>query len=137
MLARAKEGSWNGGQVLGYDVVSVPGENRKRKLSTLVINLTEAQTVRKIFDLYVEGNGCKSIANKLNKEGHRTKKNKDFSINGVKTILSNPLYVGFIRYNGRRDLNEKRRNNINPNPVIEKGNTKPSYQKKPGKKRRT
>ncbi|MCY8972163.1 recombinase family protein [Bacillus atrophaeus] len=121
MLARAKEGSWNGGQVLGYDVVSVPGENRKRKLSTLVINLTEAQTVRKIFDLYVERNGCKSIANKLNKEGHRTKKNKDFSINGVKTILSNPLYVGFIRYNGRRDWNEKRRNNINPNPVIEKG----------------
>lgn len=121
MLARAKEGSWNGGQVLGYDVVSVPGENRKRKLSTLVINPTEAQTVRKVFDLYVEGNGYKSIANKLNNEGHRTKKNKDFSINGVKTILSNPLYAGFIRYNVRRDWNEKRRNNINPNPVIEKG----------------
>ncbi|WP_394185117.1 recombinase family protein [Metabacillus halosaccharovorans] len=121
MLARAKEGSWNGGQVLGYDVVGVPGENRKRKLSKLVINPTEAQTVRKIFNLYIEGNGYKSIANKLNKEGHRTKKNKDFSINGVKTILCNPLYAGFIRYNVRRDWNEKRRNNINPHPVIEKG----------------
>ena len=121
MLARAKEGSWNGGQVLGYDVVSVPGENRKRKLSKLVINPTEAQTVRKIFNLYVEGNGYKFIANKLNKEGHRTKKNKNFSINGVKTILCNPIYAGFIRYNVRRDWNEKRRNNINPHPVIEKG----------------
>ncbi|KMK77956.1 recombinase family protein [Alkalihalobacillus pseudalcaliphilus] len=121
MLARAKEGSWNGGQVLGYDVVSVPGENRKRKLSKLVVNPTEAQTVRKIFNLYVEGNGYKFIANKLNKEGHRTKKNKDFSINGVKTILCNPIYAGFIRYNVRRDWNEKRRNNINPHPVIEKG----------------
>ncbi|MEC1264025.1 recombinase family protein [Bacillus subtilis] len=121
MLARAKEGSWNGGQVLGYDVVSVPGENRKRKLSKLVVNPTEAQTVRKIFNLYVEGNGYKFIANKLNKEGHRTKKNKNFSINGVKTILCNPIYAGFIRYNVRRDWNEKRRNNINPHPVIEKG----------------
>ncbi|RPK03260.1 hypothetical protein BSBH6_02734 [Bacillus subtilis] len=52
---------------------------------------------------------------------HRTKKNKDFSINGVKTILNNPLYAGFIRYNVRRDWNEKRRNNINPPPVIERG----------------
>ena len=121
MLARAKEGSWNGGQVLGYDVVSVTGENRKRKVSTLVINPSEAQTVRKIFDLYVEGNGYKSIANRLNKEGYRTKQKKDFSINGIKTVLCNPLYAGFIRYNVRRDWNEKRRNNINPNPVIEKG----------------
>lgn len=121
MMARAKEGSWNGGQVLGYDVISIPRENRKRKQSTLVINETEAQTVRKIFALYVEGNGYKSIANQLNKEGHRTKKNKDFSINGIKTILCNPLYVGYIRYNVRRDWNEKRRNNINPHPIIEKG----------------
>lgn len=76
MLARAKEGSWNGGQVLGYDVVSVPGENRKRKLSKLVVNPTEAQTVRKIFNLYVEGNGYKSIANKLNKKDIEQKRTK-------------------------------------------------------------
>lgn len=129
MLARAKEGSWNGGRVLGYDVVSVPGESRKRKFSSLVVNQTEAQTVKKIFDLYVQGYGYKSIANKLNKEGHRTKKDKDFSINGVKTILSNPLYAGYIRYNVRRDWSEKRRNNINPNPVIEKGQHEPIISK--------
>ncbi|WP_188455464.1 recombinase family protein [Virgibacillus oceani] len=129
MLARAKEGSWNGGRVLGYDVVSVPGESRKRKFSSLVVNQTEAQTVKKIFDLYVQGHGYKSIANKLNKEGHRTKKDKDFSINGVKTILSNPLYAGYIRYNVRRDWSEKRRNNINPNPVIEKGQHEPIISK--------
>lgn len=125
MIARAKEGSWNGGQVLGYDVVSVPSDNRKRKTSKLVINEKEAQTVRKIFNLYIQGNGYKSIANRLNKEGYRTKKNKAFSINGVKTILSNPIYAGYIRYNVRRDWNEKRRNNINPNPVIVKGQHEP------------
>ncbi|WP_130055578.1 recombinase family protein [Bacillus thuringiensis] len=125
MLARAKEGSWNGGQVLGYDVVSVPSDNRKRKLSNLEINEKEAYTVQKIFQWYIEGNGYKSIANRLNKEGHQTKKNKGFSINGVKTILSNPLYVGYIRYNVRRDWNTKGRRNINPNPILEKGNHKP------------
>ncbi|MCG1027623.1 recombinase family protein [Virgibacillus halodenitrificans] len=125
MIARAKEGSWNGGQVLGYDVVSVPSDNRKGKSSKLIVNEQEAVIVRKIFKLYVQGNGYKSIANQLNKEGYKTKKNKAFSINGIKTILGNPIYAGFIRYNVRRDWNEKRRNNINPNPIITKGQHEP------------
>ncbi|WP_181347385.1 recombinase family protein [Thalassobacillus sp. CUG 92003] len=126
MKARAREGSWNGGQVLGYDVVSTPSENNyKRKFSKLVLNELEAQTIRRIFSLYTSGIGYKSIANKLNKEGHRTKKDKDFSINAVRTILTNPLYAGYIRYNVRRDWNEMRRNNINPNPIIERGRHEP------------
>lgn len=125
MLARAREGSWNGGQVLGYDVVSIPSDNRKRKISKLVINDKEAQTVRRIFELYSGGHGYKAIANKVNKEGHRSKKGNSFSINAIRTILTNPIYVGFIRYNVRQDWSEKRRNNINPNPVIEKGQHDP------------
>jgi site-specific DNA recombinase len=125
MLARAKEGSWNGGQVLGYDSIEFTSDNKKRKTTKLVINDKEAQTIRKIFELYTEGHGYKSIANKVNKEGHRSKKGNLFSINAIRTILTNPVYVGFIRYNVRRDWNEKRRNNINPEPVIEKGKHKP------------
>ncbi|MGM2834362.1 recombinase family protein, partial [Bacillus cereus group sp. Bce025] len=105
--------------------VSVPSDNRKRKRSKLIINEEEAFIVRKVFGLYVQGNGYKSIANRLNKGGYKTKKNKAFSINGIKTILCNPLYAGFIRYNVRRDWSEKRRNNINPNPVIVKGQHEP------------
>ncbi|TYS18047.1 recombinase family protein [Rossellomorea vietnamensis] len=121
MLARAREGSWNGGQVLGYDVVSIPSDNRKRKISKLFINEKEAQTVKRIFELYTGGHGYKAIANTVNKEGHRSKKENTFSISAIRTILTNPIYVGFIRYNVRQDWSEKRRNNINPNPVIEKG----------------
>lgn len=124
MIARAKEGSWNGGRVLGYDSKKVESDG-KRKMTKLVINEKEAPTVRRIFQLYTEGHGYKSIANTLNKEGHRTKMNNFFSINAVKTILMNPVYIGFIRYNVRRDWSEKRRNNINPNPVIEKGHHTP------------
>lgn len=124
MLARAREGSWNGGQVLGYDVVEMQSENKKRKSTKLVINEKEAQTVRRIFQLYLDGNGYKSIANTVNKEGHRSKKNNFFSINAIKTILTNPIYAGYIRYNVRRDWTQKRRNNINPDPVIERGQHK-------------
>ncbi|MFK9091709.1 recombinase family protein [Bacillus salipaludis] len=125
MIARAKEGSWNGGQVLGYDSERTQSENRKRNTTRLVVNEREAATVRRIFQLYTEGHGYKSIANTLNQEGHRSKKGNFFSINGVKTILMNPVYVGLIRYNVRRDWSEQRRNNINPNPIIEKGQHTP------------
>lgn len=125
MVARAREGSWNGGQVLGYDSVETESTNRKRKSTKLVIKEKEAQTVRRIFQLYLEGNGYKSIANTVNKEGHRSKKNNYFSINAIKTILTNPIYVGYIRYNVRRDWSQKRRNNINPDPVIERGQHQP------------
>ena len=42
-------------------------------------------------------------------------------MNAIKTIVTNPIYAGYIRYNVRRDWNEKRRNHINPKPIIVKG----------------
>jgi len=120
MIARAGKGEWNGGIVLGYDseIISIQG---KRKQTQLVINEKEASTVRRIFELYVSGHGYKSIANLVNQEGHRSKKNNTFSINAIKTILTNPVYIGMIRYNVRQDWTKKRRNNINEKPVLEKG----------------
>lgn len=125
MLARAKEGRWNGGQVLGYDVVALPSENKKRKDTHLVVNEKEANVIRVIFQMYTSGHGYKSIANCINKKGYRTKKGKTFSLNAIKTIVTNPVYAGYIRYNVRKDWNEKRRNNINSNPVIIKGEHDP------------
>lgn len=121
MLARAREGKWNGGQVLGYNLEETAAHGNKRKHTKLVINEKEAQTVRQIFELYISGNGYKAIANRINKEGHRGKKGKPFSINTIKTILENPVYIGVIRYNVRRNWTDKRRGDINPNPVFQKG----------------
>ncbi len=36
-------------------------------------------------------------------------------------MLMNPVYIGKIRYNVRHDWSEKRRGNINPNPIIVDG----------------
>src|SRR5699024_12472749 len=89
------------------------------------INEEEAIIIRKIFDMYISGHGYKAISNHLNKQAFKTNKNNPFSISAVKTILSNPVYAGYIRYNVRRDWSEKRRNNINPDPIIVPGEHEP------------
>lgn len=90
-----------------------------------MINEKEAEIVQYIFNMYTSGHGYKAIANHINKKGFLTKKGKTFSLNAVKTIVTNPVYAGYIRYNVRRDWNEKRRNNINPDPVIQKAEHPP------------
>lgn len=121
MLARAREGRWNGGVVLGYDVVEIPSDGKKRKNSKLEINEKEACAVRRIFELYSQGNGYKAVVNRINKEGYKTKKNNQFAVATVKEILNNPVYIGKIRYNVRQDWSKKRRNKINPDPIISEG----------------
>ena len=121
LLARAKEGRWNGGVVLGYDLVELNNEGKKRKNTVLKINEKEANTVRRIFELYSQGHGYKAVVNRVNKEGHKTKRNGEFAVSTVKEILQNPVYIGKIRYNVRQDWSKKRRNNINPNPILSDG----------------
>ena len=121
LLARAKEGRWNGGVVLGYDLVELNNEGKKRKNTVLKINEKEANTVRRIFELYSQGHGYKAVVNRINKEGHKTKRNGEFAVSTVKEILQNPVYIGKIRYNVRQEWSKKRRNNINANPILSDG----------------
>ena len=123
MKQRARNGKWNGGQVLGYDVVEVPAGSSKESL--LRINPIEAELVRKIFRMYASGKGLRSIANTLNQEGHKTKPGNAFSSVAVKTIINNPVYIGKIRYNVRENWAEKRRKGVNPNPIIVDGEHDP------------
>lgn len=125
MLARAREGKWNGGIVLGYDLEDISAQGDKRKHTRLVINEKEAKIVKRIFELYLAGNGYKAIANCVNIEGHKGKRGKSFSISTIKTILENPVYVGMIRYDVRRNWTDKRRGDINPNPVLQQGEHEP------------
>ncbi|WP_227521542.1 recombinase family protein [Bacillus alkalisoli] len=111
MTQRAKEGSWNGGVVFGYDSIE----------KELVVNTKEAELVQLIFTLYAEGNGLKAIANNLNKNGHKTKRDRFFSINGIATILDNPIYVGKIRWLQVENWDKKRRRGKNANPILVNG----------------
>ncbi|MDM0506267.1 recombinase family protein [Clostridium perfringens] len=122
MIAKAKSGSWCGGRVLGYDLVpnNSPEEEKKGK-NKLEINEKEAEIVRFIFNEYSKGKGYKAITNKMNKLGYKTKKGNNFSVGSIRDILTNPVYIGEIRYNVRQNWSEKRRRNINPNPIRVKG----------------
>ncbi|XZI76874.1 recombinase family protein [Clostridium perfringens] len=122
MIAKAKYGNWCGGRVLGYDLVpnNSPEEEKKGK-NKLEINEKEAEIVRFIFNEYSKGKGYKAITNKMNKLGYKTKKGNNFSVGSIRDILTNPVYIGEIRYNVRQNWSEKRRRNINPNPIRVKG----------------
>lgn len=123
MKAKARSGEWCGGMApLGYYRVPMEGtENSSRKKSRLEVEETEAETVRLIYELYASGKGYKAIVGYLNQRGYKTKRGNAFSVAQLRTILTNPVYIGKVRFNVRRDWNEKRRNNINPEPIIADG----------------
>lgn len=75
---------WGGKPSLGYKLV-----NRR-----LVLVPEEAKLVRKIFRLYIEGNGDNKIARILNEEGHKSFTDKEWKRNSVKTVLTNINYTG-------------------------------------------
>lgn len=87
MLKKAKTGSWPGGRVpLGY---------RFEKEHGLQIDENEAPIVRRVFEMYVEGqSGSSAIAQDLNRAGFRTRTGKKFGRKAVLDILRNVMYRG-------------------------------------------
>lgn len=115
MNARAKKGYKNGGKLLGYRSV---GTGKDSKLEVV---WEEAEIVRKIFSMYVEGKGYKAIANQLNKQGYRTVKDNMFSITSISEIISNPTYAGKIRFNRMQDWSNQRRSGKSDDYIFSDG----------------
>ena len=85
--------------VYGYD--KTPGD-----YFNLTINDVEAGVVRRIYDMYVNGGyGASKIAQTLNAEGIRTKRDCKWSQNAVARILTNELYCGKI-INGKEEIED-------------------------------
>ena len=102
LLARARRGLRNGGQVIGYD----PDPNKK---GAMVPNEAEAKLVNLIFDKYLELGSVELVARWLNQAGYRTKgftaksgrvhKPHKFSPQLVHWILNNRAYIGVVEIN--------------------------------------
>src|SRR5271155_5720920 len=101
IAASKKKGMWMGGNVpLGYDASE----------RTLVINPTEAETVRRIFALYRELGCVRRVKEEADRLGLTTKCSttangterggKPFSRGHLYTLLSNPIYTGQIAHKG-------------------------------------
>ena len=72
----------------------------------LSINQEEAAVIRQVYQWYVrEGYGTAKISEFLNKQGLRTKRNCQWSPNGVGRLLSNELYTGKI-INGKEEISD-------------------------------
>lgn len=86
---RMKRGELVGSQAcLGYDY-----DTKKKRL---IINKEEAEVVKLIFKLYIEGNGSWMIARKLNEFGIHTKHDRTWTSSGVLGILKNEKYKGDV-----------------------------------------
>lgn len=98
---------WAGGPApYGYTLSPIPANRRKRKL---VINHTEARIVKKIFRLYTLGYSPKNIVDYIKTE-YPYNNDRLWTINSIKSILSNPVYTGVITWNkkgGRRNPRKK------------------------------
>lgn len=96
MAQKAKEGKWTVSlPPFGYDKDNNDGDY-------LVINEQESIIVKEIFDYYSSGKyGIGKIAKLLNLRGLKTKSLHNWNTNSVRYVLTNPIYVGTIRYNYR------------------------------------
>jgi site-specific DNA recombinase len=90
-LASRKKGMWMGGWApLGYDI-----KDRK-----LIVNETEANTVRMIFDRFVRIGSATKLAQALALEGVTNKQGSPMNKGILYKMLSNPLYVGEAVHKG-------------------------------------
>lgn len=80
------------GHVLGND--RLWGYNKKD--CVLTINESEAQVIRRIFDLYANKQmGIRRISQKLYEEGVTSRKGNEFNVLTIRNILCNPKYKGW------------------------------------------
>lgn len=98
-ILSVKEGKYVGSVApFGYDRVKIKGD----KGYTLRKN-SEANTVKIMFDLYAYDDlSIGDITRKLNELGLKPRKKDEWSVATVKDILANPVYIGKIKWNGRK-----------------------------------
>lgn len=97
---------YGNGNILGYDRVG----------DTYVINEEQAETVRMIFDLYLQGYGSMKIAKILTERKRKTASGLiKWSVSNIMRAIKNATYTGTKCYNKSRSnnfLEQKRINNL-------------------------
>jgi len=106
MVEMVKDGKFVGGKApYGYKLV-LSGEisNHGRALHKLVIVPEQAEVVRQIYSYAVnQGMGYQKIANTLNQNAVPAPILDKWKIGTVRSILTNPVYMGVIAYNRRKN----------------------------------
>lgn len=125
-LASVKEGNYLGQrEPYGYRKISP-----EPKVHTLEIVPEHAEVVKMIFDMYLNGNGGRAIARELNKMGITPQKNQLWGAPSVKKILSNPIYIGKVRWQTKSSgdtLYEGKHEAIIPEEIFEQVQSKRAH----------
>lgn len=104
------------------EAVSIPSFGYDICDGAYVPDPVTAPILRHIFESYAEGRSLRAIAMELNDEGCRTRRGNKFQNRTIQYILSNPVYIGKIRWTptGKSDRDFK-----NPDTVISDGTHEP------------
>ena len=110
-ISRENGELYGNGNILGYELVKREGQS-----NTYAIIPDQAETVKMIFDLYLDNHGFTKIANILTE---RRRKNASgmvkWNAQNIRRIIQNATYTGLIGYNKSRSsgfLTQKRINNL-------------------------
>lgn len=98
-IASVMEGRYIGSKTpFGYD------KEKMKKGYKLVINEEEAEVVRTIFELCLEGVGTSNIANYLNKEHMQSRTGCIWTPQMVRGVLENEAHNGIVTYGKRKTV---------------------------------
>lgn len=110
-------------------VVSAPPFGYKIKDDVYVQDEAEAAVVRKIFEDYVNGKGSSPIARELNDLGIKTQRGNPFDTRKITYILSNPTYIGKLRWSSNGKATKSHDYVPNESTVIVDGKHEPIIDK--------
>lgn len=92
----------------GYDRVKLKND----KGFSLEMN-DEASTVKKIFELFAYNEiAINEVVRQLNIGGYKPRKTEEWTISAVRDILSNPVYIGKIKWDSRKNVKEYKNGKI-------------------------
>jgi len=87
---KTREGNYtNTNGVYGYDYIVGQG---------LEVNEDEKQIVQDIYESYLSGDSMLFICKRLNDNNTPTKRGGNWASSTIRSILTNPLYIGNVRY---------------------------------------
>lgn len=102
---------YGNGNILGYDRVD----------GKLVVNKEQAETVKRIFELYLQGKGCRAIQDVMEQEGRKTASGLTrWQAGNINRILTNSFYCGRIEYRKQYVPDYLTQKKINNHGEIEK-----------------
>ena len=87
-----------------YNCIAPYGYEYDKEKKNFVINEVEATVVKRIFKLYLQGNGTGKIAKILDAEGIATKKGGVWRSNIIKNLITNEVYTGVLVQNKTQSI---------------------------------